>query len=160
MKTINSAIILRQEDTAGSALTTLLQSLACWSDTVSVVILAEETAPQALTLPVGLMNVIWFDQRHACDDLACMADSLLPALKDVSHLLFLEGKAIRPLAARIAAIHDCDMITDITHILSSDSCQRPVFAGQALLTVQSLTEHHVWTLRRQAFEGTGVTWPP
>ncbi len=153
MKTLNTAIVLCEEDIGSGALIALLTLLPRWSAVISLIIIAEEASPKVLSLPVGLADVIWFDRRDANDDLARMAFSLLPALANFSHLLFLEGKALRPLAARLAALRDCDVIADVTHILSPNSCQRPVFSGQALLTVCSLAESHVWTLRRQAFDG-------
>lgn len=152
MKTKSTAIVICEEDTGSSALAQLLKTLASWSTAVRLVILGEENSPQWLTLPAGLEDVIWCDLRNAHDNPANMASALLHVLAEFSHLLFLEGKALRPLAARLAAQRDCDVVADVTHILSSDSCQRPVLAGQALLTVQSLAERHVWTLRRQAFE--------
>ncbi|HEC2554586.1 TPA: electron transfer flavoprotein subunit alpha/FixB family protein [Raoultella ornithinolytica] len=152
MDAINTAIVIREEDIGSGALTSLLASLESWSTAISLVILAEETSPRWLTLPAGLVDAIWFDRRNANDDPARMASSLLLALADFSHLLFLEGRELRPLAARLAALRDCDLIADVSHILSPNSCQRLVFAGQALLTVRSLAAKHVWTLRRQAFD--------
>jgi electron transfer flavoprotein alpha subunit len=152
MKAISTAIVMREEDIGSGALTAVLASLHSWSTCVNLVLLAEEASPGTLSLPVGLSTVTWFDRRDVNDDLGRMASSLTPILAECSHLLFLEGKALRPLAARLAALRDCDLIADVTHLLSPDSCQRPVFADQALLTVRSLAKNHVWTLRRQAFD--------
>lgn len=157
MKAINTAIIMREDDIGSGALTVLLASLQSWSTSVNLILLAEEASPHRLSLPVGLAAVTWFDWRDANDDLGRIALSLMPSLAECSHLLFLEGKELRPLAARLAALRGCDPIADVTHLLSPDSCQRPVFAGQALLTVRSLAKNHVWTLRRQAFASESCT---
>jgi len=65
------------------------------------------------------------------------------------------GKNILP---RVAARLDVAQISEITGILSPDTFVRPIYAGNALLTIQSLDPIKVITVRSTAFEAvsTGV----
>lgn len=151
MKAMNTAIIMCEDDLASGALATLLPLLQAWSTSISLVLLAENMPPQTLSLPVGLAQVLWLDRRTIRGDIASQAASLAQPLVEFSHLLIVEGHGVRPLAARLAAQRSCSLVADVVQILSPNSCRHPVYAGQALLTVQSLGKSHVWTLRHQAF---------
>ena len=59
------------------------------------------------------------------------------------------GKNVLP---RVAALLDVAMISDITAVVSSDTFERPVYAGNAIATVQSADAVKVITVRTTAFE--------
>lgn len=58
------------------------------------------------------------------------------------------GKNILP---RVAGLLDVSMISDVTSILSSDTFVRPIYAGNALLTVKSHDKIKILTIRTTAF---------
>ena len=58
------------------------------------------------------------------------------------------GKNIMP---RVAALLDVGQISDIIEIISPNTFVRPIYAGNALATVQSLDAIKVLTLRQSAF---------
>ena len=62
------------------------------------------------------------------------------------------GKNIMP---RLAAMLDVMVISDITSILSEDTFERPIYAGNALQTVQSIDPIKVCTVRTAGFEAAG-----
>jgi electron transfer flavoprotein alpha subunit len=62
------------------------------------------------------------------------------------------GKNILP---RVAAALDVMQISDITKVLSPDTFERPVYAGNAIQTVQSSEAKKVITVRTSAFQPTG-----
>ncbi|KAI9930144.1 hypothetical protein ASPWEDRAFT_56819 [Aspergillus wentii DTO 134E9] len=61
------------------------------------------------------------------------------------------GKSLLP---RVAALLDVQQISDITGIESEDTFVRPIYAGNAILTVQSTDSIKVITVRGTAFQGT------
>ncbi|KAF2122365.1 electron transfer flavo protein-like protein subunit alpha [Lophiotrema nucula] len=58
------------------------------------------------------------------------------------------GKNLMP---RVAALMDTQQISDITHIESEDTFVRPIYAGNAILTVQSSDGTKIITVRGTAF---------
>jgi len=59
------------------------------------------------------------------------------------------GKNVAP---RVAALLDVAQLSDITAVVSADSFQRPIYAGNAIATVQSKDAVKVATVRGTAFE--------
>lgn len=62
------------------------------------------------------------------------------------------GKNITP---RVAALLDVAQISEITAVLSADSFERPIYAGNAIETVQSSQAKNVITVRTTAFAPAG-----
>ncbi len=58
------------------------------------------------------------------------------------------GKNFLP---RVAAILDVAQITDVMEIISPDSFKRPIYAGNAIATVQSLDKIKIMTIRTTKF---------
>jgi len=61
------------------------------------------------------------------------------------------GKSVLP---RVAAILDVPQVSEVTKILSSDSFERPIYAGSALQTVEAPAGKKVITVRATAFKPT------
>jgi electron transfer flavoprotein alpha subunit len=57
----------------------------------------------------------------------------------------------RNLLPRVAASLDVGMLSDVTRIVSADTFQRPIYAGNAIATVQSLDPIKLLTVRASAF---------
>ncbi|KAL4974255.1 ribosomal protein L1p/L10e family-domain-containing protein [Aspergillus desertorum] len=64
------------------------------------------------------------------------------------------GKSLLP---RVAALLDVQQVSDITAIESEDTFVRPIYAGNAILTVQSTDPIKVITVRSTAFQDAEVT---
>ena len=65
-----------------------------------------------------------------------------------------EGKNLAP---RVAALLDVAAISDITGVVSPDTFERPIYAGNAIATVQSADPIKVITVRATAFEAAPST---
>jgi len=63
------------------------------------------------------------------------------------------GKNVAP---RVAALLDVAQLSDITAVISADSFQRPIYAGNAIATVQSKDAVKVATVRGTAFEAASA----
>lgn len=70
---------------------------------------------------------------------------------DYTHVLTGHSAFGKNLMPRVAAILDSQQISDITDIKSEDTFVRPIYAGNAILTVQSTDSIKVITVRGTAF---------
>jgi electron transfer flavoprotein alpha subunit len=61
------------------------------------------------------------------------------------------GKNVMP---RVAALLDVMQISDITRVVSADTFERPIYAGNAVETVRSLDRKRVITVRTTAFRAS------
>jgi electron transfer flavoprotein alpha subunit len=59
------------------------------------------------------------------------------------------------MAPRIAAKLDVMQLSDITDVIDTDTFERPIYAGNAILTVKSSDAKKVITVRGTAFEAAG-----
>ena len=62
------------------------------------------------------------------------------------------GKNIMP---RVAALLDVMQVSDITGVVSPDTFERPIYAGNAIQTVQSTDAKKVITVRTASFQASG-----
>ncbi|MGA8549235.1 MAG: FAD-binding protein [Stellaceae bacterium] len=84
-----------------------------------------------------------------------LAENLAPLLvelaQDYTHLLAPATTAGKNLMPRVAALLDVMQISDISAVLSPDTFVRPIYAGNALQTVQSKDPVKIITVRGTAF---------
>ena len=69
-----------------------------------------------------------------------------------SHLLFPATAAGKNVAPRVAAKLDVGQISDIVKVASPETFERPIYAGNAVATVQSLDAIKVITVRTTGFD--------
>ena len=74
-----------------------------------------------------------------------------------THLLAPATTAGKNLMPRVAALLDVMQISDISAVVSEDTFVRPIYAGNALQTVQSKDPVKVITVRGTAFPGVAAT---
>ena len=85
-----------------------------------------------------------------------LAGLIVSKAGDYSHILAAatsQGKNVLP---RAAALLDVAPISDITDVLASDTFLRPIYAGNAIATVQSLDPIKVVTIRPTTFEAAAA----
>jgi electron transfer flavoprotein alpha subunit len=101
----------------------------------------------------GVAKVLVADAGIYGDALAENVAALLVSLAgEYSHLLApatTSGKNIMP---RVAALLDVAQISEITAIESADTFERPIYAGNAMVTVQSSDAIKVITVRTTGFD--------
>ncbi|MBX9715763.1 MAG: FAD-binding protein [Burkholderiaceae bacterium] len=69
-----------------------------------------------------------------------------------THLLFAATASGKNIAPRVAACLDVAQISDITQVVSADTFERPIYAGNAIATVQSADRIKVVTVRATGFD--------
>jgi len=86
-----------------------------------------------------------------------VAAQVLTIASSYSHILFAATAAGKNIAPRVAAKLDVGQISDITKVLSSDTFERPIYAGNAIATVQSQDKVKVITVRTTGFDPAAAT---
>ncbi len=101
----------------------------------------------------GVDKVILVDAPHLKETLAeNLAAQVLALAKGYSHIFFPATAAGKNTAPRVAAKLDASQISDVIAIDCDDTFQRPIYAGNAIATVQSSDPIKVATIRTTAFE--------
>ena len=101
----------------------------------------------------GVDKVILVDAPHFADGLAeNLAAQIVALASDYTHVLFPATAAGKNTAPRVAAKLDASQISDVIAIDSDDTFQRPIYAGNAIATVQTADRVKVATIRTTAFE--------
>jgi electron transfer flavoprotein alpha subunit len=81
-----------------------------------------------------------------------MAAQVLAIASGYTHILFAATASGKNIAPRVAAKLDVGQISDITKVDSPDTFERPIYAGNAIATVQSLDATRVLTVRTTGFD--------
>jgi len=114
-------------------------------------------AAEAAAQIAGVAKVLVADAPHFADGLAeNVAEQILSIAGSYSHILApatAYGKNILP---RVAAKLDVAQISEITKVDSPDTFERPIYAGNAIATVQSSDSVKVITVRGTAFDSAAA----
>jgi len=106
----------------------------------------------------GVSKVIHADAVHLDHGLAeNVAAQVLAIAGNYSHILFAATAAGKNIAPRVAAKLDVGQISDITKVVSPDTFERPIYAGNAIATVQSADKIKVITVRTTGFDPATAT---
>jgi len=115
-------------------------------------------AAQAAAQIAGVSKVLVADAPQFADGLAENgAEQALAVAGNYSHILApatAYGKNILP---RVAAKLDVAQLSDITKVDGPDTFERPIYAGNAIATVQSADKVKVITVRGTAFDPAAAT---
>ncbi|MET0311888.1 MAG: FAD-binding protein [Burkholderiaceae bacterium] len=152
-----TALVIAEHDNAsvkGATLNTVTAAAACGGD-VHVLVAGHNAgeAAKAAAQIAGVSKVIHADGEQFAHGLAeNVAAQVLAIAGDYSHILFPATAAGKNVAPRVAAKLDVGQISDITKVDSADTFERPIYAGNAIATVQSLDEKKVITVRTTGFD--------
>ena len=101
----------------------------------------------------GVQKVLLADGESLKEGLAeNLAAQVLAVASDYSHILFPSTASGKNVSPRVAAKLDVAQISDITAVESPDTFQRPIYAGNAIATVQSSDATKVITVRSTSFD--------
>ncbi|WP_225975946.1 electron transfer flavoprotein subunit alpha/FixB family protein, partial [Paracidovorax avenae] len=146
-----------------ATLNTVTAAAACGGD-VHVLVAGQgaEAAAQAAAQIAGVSKVILADGESLKDGLAENVAAQVLALQgngagNYSHILFPATAGGKNVAPRVAAKLDVAQISDITKVDGPDTFERPIYAGNAIATVQSSDAVKVITVRTTGFDGAAAT---
>jgi electron transfer flavoprotein alpha subunit len=112
----------------------------------------EAVATQASKID-GVSKVLLADNVEYAQQMAENIAELVTELgKDVSHVLAAATTTGKNFMPRVAALLDVSQISDIIKVESVDTFLRPIYAGNAIATVQSSDNIKVITVRTAAFD--------
>ena len=118
---------------------------------------ARAVADQAAKL-ASVSKVVLADGAALAEGLAeNLAAQVLTVADNYSHILFAATASGKNVAPRVAAKLDVAQISDIVAVESADTFVRPIYAGNALATVQSADARKVITVRTTAFDPVAAT---
>ena len=121
--------------------------------TVLVAGTSAQTAASAAAQVAGVAKVLHADSEVFAHALAeNVAAQVLALAGGYSHILFAATASGKNIAPRVAAKLDVGQISDIIKIVSPDTFDRPIYAGNAIATVQSIDPVKVITVRTTAFD--------
>ncbi len=126
---------------------------AAISDDVHVLVAGEGSAAAAEAAKIaGVSKVLTADNAAYAHQLA---ESIAPLVVGLaggySHILFPSNTSGKNIAPRVAALLDVAQISDIVEVVSEDTFVRPIYAGNAMATVQSSDSVKIITVRGTAF---------
>jgi electron transfer flavoprotein alpha subunit len=152
-----AALVIAEHDNAsikGATLNTVTAALACGGD-VHVLVAGHNAAAaaQAAGQIAGVAKVLHADGEHFAHGLAeNVAAQVLALAAGYSHLLFPATASGKNIAPRVAARLDVGQVSDVTKVVSADTFERPIYAGNAIATVQSGDATKVLTVRTTGFD--------
>jgi electron transfer flavoprotein alpha subunit len=157
-----AALVIAEHDNAtikGATLNTVTAALACGGDVHVLVAGADAgAAAQAAAKIAGVAKVLHADAAGLNHGLAeNLAAQVVAVAKNYSHLLFPATASGKNVAPRVAALLDVAQISDATKVISADTFERPIYAGNAIATVQSLDAIKVVTVRTTGFDAAAAT---
>jgi electron transfer flavoprotein alpha subunit len=155
-----TALVIAEHDNAsikGATLNTVTAAAACGGE-VHVLVAghnAGAAAAQAAQI-AGVGKVIHADAEGLAHGLAeNLAAQVLAIAGGYSHILFPATAGGKNIAPRVAAKLDVAQISEISKVISADTFERLIYAGNAIATVQSSDATKVITVRATGFDAAG-----
>ncbi|MEG0002505.1 MAG: electron transfer flavoprotein subunit alpha/FixB family protein, partial [Comamonas sp.] len=155
-------LVIAEHDNASikpATLNTVTAAVACGGD-VHVLVAGEGAAAAAAAAAqiAGVSKVIHADGASLAHGLAeNVAAQVLALASSYSHILFPATAGGKNVAPRVAATLDVAQISDITKVVSPDTFERPIYAGNAIATVQSGDATKVITVRTTGFDAAAAS---
>ena len=157
-----TTLVIAEHDNAsikGATLNTVTAAAAIGGD-VHVLVAGHNAtgAAQAAAHIAGVAKVLHADGAALAHGLAeNMAAQVLAIASNYSHILFAATAAGKNVAPRVAALLDVAQISEISKVVSADTFERPIYAGNAIATVQSADATKVITVRSTGFDAAAAT---
>ena len=156
-----TVLVIAEHDNAtlkGATLNTVTAALACGGD-VHVLVAGHNAGAAAAAAAhiAGVAKVLHADAAALADGLAeNVAAQVLVLAPSYSHILFAATAAGKNVAPRVAAKLDVAQVSEISKVISADTFERPIYAGNAIATVQSADAVKVITVRSTGFDAAAL----
>jgi electron transfer flavoprotein alpha subunit len=143
----------------GATLNTVTAALACGGE-VHVLVAGHNAAEAAKAAGqiAGVAKVLHAEGEHFAHGLAeNVAAQVLALASSYSHILFPATASGKNVAPRVAAKLDVGQISDVIKVDAADTFERPIYAGNAIATVQSADAIKVLTVRTTGFDAAAAS---
>jgi electron transfer flavoprotein alpha subunit len=157
-----TALVIAEHDNASikvATLNTVTAAAQCGGD-VHVLIAGHNAgaAAAAAAQIAGVAKVIHVDGEHLAHGLAeNVTAEVLAIAAGYSHLVFPATASGKNIAPRVAAKLDVGQFSDVTRVVSADTFERPIYAGNAIATMQTADATKVLTVRTTGFDPAAAT---
>jgi electron transfer flavoprotein alpha subunit len=162
MAALANALVVAEHDHGalkGATLNTVTAAVACGGD-VHVLVAGHNAAAaaQAAAQIAGVAKVLHADGPSLAEGLAeNVAAQVLTIASNYGYILFPATAGGKNVAPRVAAKLDVAQLSDVTNVISADTFERPIYAGNAIATVQSSDTIKVITVRTTGFDAAAAT---
>ncbi len=152
-----TCLVIAEHDNASiksATLNTVTAAAACGGE-VHVLVAGHNAgaAAQAAAQIAGVAKVIHAEGEGFAHGLAeNVAAQVLALASNYSHILFAATASGKNAAPRVAAKLDVGQVSDVTQVISPDTFERPIYAGNAIATVQANDATKVITVRTTGFD--------
>jgi electron transfer flavoprotein alpha subunit len=152
-----TSLVIAEHDNAsikGATLNTITAAAQLGGE-VHLLVAGHNAAPaaQAASQIAGVAKVLHADAPGFEHGLAeNVAAQVLALAEGHSHIVFPATAAGKNVAPRVAASLDVAQVSDVIKVLASDTFDRPIYAGNAIATVQCADAVKVLTIRTTAFD--------
>jgi electron transfer flavoprotein alpha subunit len=152
-----AALVIAEHDNVSlkaATLNTVTAALQCGGEVhIMVAGAGAGGAAQAAAAIAGVSKVLHADGASLAHGLAeNLAAQVLAVASSYTHILFPATASGKNTAPRVAALLDVAQISDATKVISADTFERPIYAGNAIATVQSTDAVKVITVRTTGFD--------
>jgi electron transfer flavoprotein alpha subunit len=152
-----ASLVIAEHDNAtlkGATLNTVTAAVQCGGG-VHVLVAGINAGPAAAAAAqiAGVAKVIHIEDaglEHALAE--NVAAQVLALAGNYSHIVFAATASGKNIAPRVAAKLDVGQVSDITKVVSPDTFERPIYAGNAIATVQTSDATKVLTVRTTGFD--------
>jgi electron transfer flavoprotein alpha subunit len=157
-----SALVIAEHDNKsirGATLNTVTAALQCGGE-VHVLVAGHNAsaAAQAASQIAGVTKVLHAEGEQFAHGLAeNVAAQVLGVASNYGHLLFPATASGKNVAPRVAAMLDVGQVSDVTRVVAADTFERPIYAGNAIATVQSGDTVKVLTVRTTGFDAAAAS---
>jgi len=152
-----TTLVIAEHDNAtlkGATLNTITAATQVGGDVHVLVAGANAGAVAAAAAAVaGVAKVLHADGASLAEQLAeNVAAQVLAVASGYSHIFFPATAHGKNVAPRVAAKLDVGQLSDISKVVSADTFERPIYAGNAIATVQCSQPVKVATVRTTGFD--------
>lgn len=157
-----SVLVIAEHDNAllkNSTLHAIVAAGMCGGD-VDVLVAGKQcgAVADALAKVQGVANVLVADSEIFANGLAeNVADQILSIANNYTHILAPASAYGKNILPRVAAKLDVGQISEIIKVCTPDTFMRPIYAGNAIATVQSADPIKVITVRSTNFDAAAAT---
>ena len=115
-----------------------------------------QAAADAAAMISGVIKVLVADAPQLANGLAEeVATLIVPLMAGYDGLVAAATASGKNILPRVAALLDVMQVSDITKVISSDTFERPIYAGNAIQTVRCVQAKKVITVRTATFAAAG-----
>jgi electron transfer flavoprotein alpha subunit len=155
-----AVLVIAEHDNAAlsDATNNVLTAAAKFGGDVDVLVAGEGAGDVAAAAAkvAGVRKVLHADGASVAKQLAEPMEALIvPLMSGYDAVFFAATTAGKNMAPRVAAKLDVMQISEITDVVDAETFERPIYAGNAIMTVKSADAKKVVTVRGTAFDAAG-----